>query len=725
GVADTTYAGIDIGSVVATEADNNDLTVTVSADNMSVNEGDAASFTVTVNGGVITQDLTVNYTVSGTATAGSDYTTPSPTSLTIAANSTSGSVSIPTIADPVLDDGETLIVTLSEPLSNGVDPVTIGAQDSATATIIDGGEVTLKVYNATAAEGDPATFTVEMSGPVSSVVEVNWTTEDRTATEFDDYVANPVRLTFNPGVTALTVTVQTLRDTVAEGDETFVVKLENLTGPSGVRLAADHEGTGTIVDNVLEAAAARHDRVNQEVLPQVAQAMTASTLSAITGRFDVAVRGAPSVPTTNLLDPSDIDRFVRTNEQALKNGTLTSEQLLNRSSFLLPLSGEEDGTPGVSVWGSGDYLALSSSEEGSTDWKGNLSSFHLGADALLQPDLLAGFSVSRSIGSFEFTDRTDPVAGSGSYKSRMTTVHPYVNWSMREGLGFWATVGYGQGEVEIKEVAATRTSDTKMTAAAAGFNIDLLTKDDLFLLEGGTTKLKFKGEDAFARVEVEGRNLMDPETRINPLTSNVHRSRLSLEASHERRLESGSIVTSSLEIGLRYDGGEGTTGAGAEIGGVLSYRDPTSGLTLEGRARALVVHQDDHKEWGIGGLVRLDPDADGTGLSLTVIPAFGKVNSTIGQLYDHGIVGLAANDNAPAGNLDVEIGYGFGTFGDRGLLTPFGGWSLSGEDEQRYRIGSRFRVGPAINLSIEGERNEAANDAPPKHSIMLRGQVWF
>ncbi len=724
--ADTSYDNIDIASVDATEDDNDLLTVTVEADHpQSVNEGDVATFTVKVNGGVITQDLTVNYRVTGTATAGDDYTTPSPTSLTIPRLTPSETLSIQTKLDTVLDDGETLIVTLSDQLSNGVDPVTIGARDSATTTIVDSGEVTLSVSDETVNEGDPAIFKVTMSGQVSSVVEVNWTTEDRTATEFNDYVASPVRLTFNPGDRTQSVTVQTLRDTVAEGDETFLVKLENLTGPSGVRLAADHEGTGTILDNVLEAAAARHDRVNQEVMPQVAQAMTASTLSAITGRFDVAVRSAPSAPTTNLLDPSDIDRFVRTNEQALKNGTLTSEQLLSRSSFLLPLSGEEDGEGSVSVWGSGDFQALSSSEEGSTDWKGNVTSFHLGADALLQPELLAGFSISRSIGSFEFTDRTDPVAGSGTYKSRMTTVHPYVNWSMREGLGFWATVGYGQGEVEIKEVAATRTSDTKLTAAAAGFNVDLLTKDDLFLLEGGTTKLKFKGEDAFARVEVEGRNLMDPETRINPLTSDVHRSRLSLEASHERRLESGSIVTSSLEIGLRYDGGEGATGAGAEIGGVLSYRDPTSGLTLEGRARALVVHQDDHKEWGIGGLVRLDPDADGTGLSLTVIPAFGKVNSTIGQLYEQGAVGLAANDNAPAGNLDVEIGYGFGTLGDRGLLTPFGGWSLSGEDEQRYRIGGRLRVGPAINLSIEGERNEAANDAPAKHSIMLRGEVWF
>ena len=45
---------------------------------MSVNEGDAAIFTVTVDGGVITQDLTVNYTVKGTATAGIDYAAPTP-----------------------------------------------------------------------------------------------------------------------------------------------------------------------------------------------------------------------------------------------------------------------------------------------------------------------------------------------------------------------------------------------------------------------------------------------------------------------------------------------------------------------------------------------------------------------------------------------------------------------------------------------------------------------
>ena len=53
----------------------------MSADAASVDEGDDAVFTVTLSGGTRAADVVVDYTVSGAggATAGDDYTAPSPT----------------------------------------------------------------------------------------------------------------------------------------------------------------------------------------------------------------------------------------------------------------------------------------------------------------------------------------------------------------------------------------------------------------------------------------------------------------------------------------------------------------------------------------------------------------------------------------------------------------------------------------------------------------------
>ncbi len=713
--SDTTYNNLIIDPVVAAEIDNDSLTVSVAADSASVNEGAAARFTVTVNGGVTSEELTVGFTLSGTATAGDDYTAPGSTVLTFAAGTSSGSLSIATIEDAVLDDGETLIVTLSS-LSDTADPVTLGMPDSATATIGDGSLVTLSLSDATVDEGEPAEFTVTMSGRVAREVTVDWTTADDTATAPEDYAAASGRLTFRPDEPLTrTLTVQTSGDARAEGEETFVVRLSNPTDVSGMSLDDDPVGTGTIRDDVEAAARARHDRVNREVLPQLTQAMAASTLSAITGRIDAAISDTPAA-ATNLLDLSDLDRLLRSSGQALGDDAMSLERFLDGSSFVLPLGGAGGGAPGLTVWGSGDYRELSDGEDSGVDWSGDVRSFHLGADTRLRPDLLAGFAVSRSLGSFDYTDRTDPLTISGDYESRMTSVHPYVNWSVREGLEVWTTVGYGRGEVEIEEAGlATRVSDTEMKTAAAGLNRALWSQDDL--MEGGPTTLRFKGEGLFARVKLEGSD------RMNPLTSEVQRVRMLLEASHDRRLASGSSVVPSLEVGLRYDGGDGVTGAGAELGGTLRYHDPAFGLTVEGRARVLVTHRDDYEEWGVGGRVQIDPGGDGRGLSLNVAPTWGELESGHSRLYDEGTADLAIRDDEPAVSLDAEIGYGWGTSGGRGLLTPYGGLTLSGADEQRYRLGGRFELGRSFDLSLEGERRETG--ATADHSLMLRAQMRF
>ena len=84
----------------------------VTAGASTVSEGSAASFEVALTGARSTADVVVTYTVTGTATSGTDYTAPSG-SLTIAAGESSGTITIQTTSDSVLDRGETLIVTLT------------------------------------------------------------------------------------------------------------------------------------------------------------------------------------------------------------------------------------------------------------------------------------------------------------------------------------------------------------------------------------------------------------------------------------------------------------------------------------------------------------------------------------------------------------------------------------------------------------------------------------
>ena len=105
--------------------------VTVAATTPSASEnGSMGVFTVS-RSGATTQALTVNYAVSGTATAGADYQT-LPGSVTIPIGAASQTVTIVPIDDIIQEIDETVVLTLNASAS-----YTVGAPGGATVTIVD------------------------------------------------------------------------------------------------------------------------------------------------------------------------------------------------------------------------------------------------------------------------------------------------------------------------------------------------------------------------------------------------------------------------------------------------------------------------------------------------------------------------------------------------------------------------------------------------------------
>jgi Calx-beta domain-containing protein len=130
----TTGTGYTVGSpssATVTIADD-EPTVTITATDAAAAEpSDAGTFTVTRTGST-TAALTVFYTVSGTATNGTDYTT-LPGSVTISAGQSSATITVSPIDDPTAEPGgETVIVTLV-----GASNYSVGTPSAATATIAD------------------------------------------------------------------------------------------------------------------------------------------------------------------------------------------------------------------------------------------------------------------------------------------------------------------------------------------------------------------------------------------------------------------------------------------------------------------------------------------------------------------------------------------------------------------------------------------------------------
>jgi Calx-beta domain/Low-density lipoprotein receptor repeat class B len=134
---------------------------------------------------------------------------------------------------------QTFLAGLADPLGVAVDVSTQAAQPSR----ISVGDVTLAEGNA----GQTAfRFTVSLDTPQPAPVTVDFTTANGTASAPGDYAATSGTLTFAPGETAKTMTVQVNGDTSVEPDETFNVNLANATGNATI---ADAQGVGKIVND--------------------------------------------------------------------------------------------------------------------------------------------------------------------------------------------------------------------------------------------------------------------------------------------------------------------------------------------------------------------------------------------------------------------------------------------------------------------------------------------
>ncbi len=500
----------------------------------------------------------------------------------------------------------------------------------------------------------------------------------------------PAGLTFTTGTLTLT------------GTPTTVAPAIQLTWTA---TDADTQQTSLTFAVAVVAGATDKDqraRLNRVILPEVARALADHRVSAIARRIRQA--GADSVDagqTLTLGGQSTLAGALTTHGRALAEGAFNLKTLLGGSDFVLPLNAREvapgAGLSAVTLWGGGDYRAFSG-KGNAINWDGNLFSAHLGADALVRDDLLAGVVVSWSEADLDYLDSTDD--GSGDYEVGLTSVHPYIGWTAMGGrLDIWATAGYGWGELDITADADPNTrqatSDVTTQTIGAGGSAQVL--------ESHTATVRIKGEALQTTMDVEG------SEGIAAVMIEARRLRLGLEASHTHRLAGGSQLMPTLEVGMRHDAGDGRTGTGAEVGGGMRYTDAARGLTVESHGRVLVGHSGDYKDWGIGGAVRLEAGRGGHGLSFSLQPAWGATASRASQVWAQEAATTVAAASAPVrrnGRVDMNLGYGLGW--EEMLVTPYGNMTLTNGSARAYRLGSRMRFGGGMTLNLEGIRQETA-----------------
>lgn len=227
-----------------TIADNDQAMLSIAATTQAVEDATNGLFTVTTDQ-QFAAATTVNITVGGTATGGTDYTSLG-TSFVFPANQSSVTVPVSVIADNIVEEDETVIVTMTG-TDNG--SVTIGATDDATITITDNDVATLSIVATTQAAEDASDglFTISTDNQFTTAVVVDFTLTG-TATEGTDYATIGTQVTFPANQSTVTIPVDVIADAIIEDDETVILTITG-TDNVDVSVGATDNATVTITDN--------------------------------------------------------------------------------------------------------------------------------------------------------------------------------------------------------------------------------------------------------------------------------------------------------------------------------------------------------------------------------------------------------------------------------------------------------------------------------------------
>jgi hypothetical protein len=266
-----------------------------------VTEGQNAVFRLSLDSAA-TSDVSLGFNFGGTAEA-SDFTGTSPSTVLIPRGQTFVDVTVPTTADTVDENDESLTLNLQ------TSPVAL-ADVSGTAIIVDDDTASVTVGDVSQPEGTGVgstrlTFEITMSGTSSTAVSVGWQTVPGTAVSPADFSSGGGTVQWPAGRSgARAVMVEIARDSSAEPDETLTV---TLSGLAGIAVVADGTASGIIVDddtpagqNVSAATLTIGDAVVNEGTASVVLSVTlgGSAAQTVSVQFEGQSGAGPRPPAT-------------------------------------------------------------------------------------------------------------------------------------------------------------------------------------------------------------------------------------------------------------------------------------------------------------------------------------------------------------------------------------------------------------------------------------------
>ena len=220
----------------------------LSIDSPSVIEGNSGTtrlvFTLTLDKPSTSEVSVLVNTSQGTAKSGSDYQSVGRGTVTFPPGTTTQTFTVQVVGDTQVEADESFRLDLRSPSG-----ATLGTSNG-TGTIINDDAPTISIDSPSVKEGNKGTtaltFTLTLDKPSTSEVSVLVNTSQGTAKAGSDYVSvGRATVTFPPGTTRQTFTVQVIGDTQVEANESFRLDLRS---PVNATLATP-SGTGTIIND--------------------------------------------------------------------------------------------------------------------------------------------------------------------------------------------------------------------------------------------------------------------------------------------------------------------------------------------------------------------------------------------------------------------------------------------------------------------------------------------
>ncbi|WP_302471116.1 tandem-95 repeat protein [Vibrio antiquarius] len=242
-IGSVTSNGIATGNANIVDSDPAPL-VSISADQNSVNEGETAGFTLTLDK-VADESVTVDVEYSGVAQDGKDFV--GVLSVEVPAGQSSAALDLLTLTDGIYEGAESFTVTIKE--VDGAD-ASIASNNSASVVIVDAQsapKVTISSDQSSVDEGSDAKFIVNIDQKADEDVLVTFTIGGNV--DDKDYIAPSTHtVTIPAGKTSAPIDIKTLDDGIYEDLENLTVTLIGTVGADSTLASDSNEATVSIID---------------------------------------------------------------------------------------------------------------------------------------------------------------------------------------------------------------------------------------------------------------------------------------------------------------------------------------------------------------------------------------------------------------------------------------------------------------------------------------------